>query len=81
MALPNDDVSKDAEVEMVRVGKNHYMSQEEADQKGYIPRLEAPVKGEPFLSPHGISNFVQVVLTITLTYYFSKFLRFFLFGH
>ncbi len=80
MALP-ERASKDAEVEMVRVGKNQYMSQEEAYQKGYTPRLDPPAKGEPFLAPEGILNFVQVVMSIAGTYYVAKFLRYFFFGH
>jgi len=69
------------EVGMVRVGKNHYMSEEEALQKGYAPRLDPPIKGEPFLAPEGILNFITVVASVAGTYWFSQFLRWFLFGH
>ena len=69
------------EVTMVRVGKNHYMSEEEACKKGYTPRLAPPTKGEPFLAPEGIINFFTLVASIAGTYLFSQFLRWFLFDH
>ena len=74
-------MSENTEVEMVRVGKNHYMSQGEATQKGYTPRLDPPTKGEPLLASEGFLNFITVVASIAGTYWFSQFLRWFIFGH
>lgn len=69
------------EVTMVRVGKNHYMSQEDACKNGYTPRLDPPMKGEPFLAPEGILNFFIVVASIGGAYWVKQLIHWTLFGH
>jgi hypothetical protein len=69
------------EVEMIRVGKNRYMSLKDAIAKGYNPRLNPPVKGEPIFAPEGIVNFCIIVFSLWLGYHLTGFLRYFFFGH
>lgn len=62
------------DVEMVRVGRDQYMSPEEAYQKGHKPRLDPPIKGEPFFSRGALWNFLTVVVVVAAAYYLHKWL-------
>lgn len=66
---------EETEVEMVRVGKNQYMSREEAHSKGYSPRLDPPaLKDEPILPPDWAVNAFVLFGTLFGTVFLHRWL-------
>lgn len=60
------------EVRMVRVAGDQYMSEDDAYAKGYAPRLDPPIKGEPFFPPGALWNFLGIVAVIALGMWMHK---------
>ncbi len=62
------------EIPMIRVGKDRFMSESEAASKGYLPRLDPPVKGAPFFTQNAFENAFLVVFAVAAYHYLSTWL-------
>lgn len=54
----------EAPIEMVRVGRDAYMSREDAYAKGYVERLSPPRKGEPILAAGWLTSVIVLAGSI-----------------
>jgi hypothetical protein len=56
------------EIQMIRVGRDQYMTEGEADRKGYREQPEQPIPGAPIFGEGTIDNLIVLGISIFIMY-------------